>query len=797
MSAACAAVAADEATKRLEARLSLYREPQEGSLTAHPQSKSKARRRAGFHVSSMEREASTLQADRMKLIEKDRLAARFGKRQPRRSMSYTGNIRQRSSIIGITLPEDAEASLDYEEVMRFQENPDIQKLTRNRIQRRVNSMPDPNAISRLSNSTVNQNVDFSLRSGSALSDTLEASSLLARALEPRLSLPQMQKQGQFKPFLAEFNQLPSLYASNFAATSDFNTASSNASIGSHGTYGSGQASFGSVNPFSTLPNAAAALQANSILAGLDAFQGNSLMAGMAPSHQAALQANSIFQNAASSLQQTLQQNPILAGVVSPQQNAAATLHANLHAVSLANQTELNLALQNLRMNATPVPESLPAVFNSSFSSSTFNEDNFDGKESSVISIPIALQSTDNYEVVMLLHEACKKDDSNVIRHVLQKFPLSARWTLSDEGVGNIALHIAAKHGNNSSAKLLLQLDSDCAIIRNNEGHVPLHIAVNQGHLAIVSTLCDTVPACARKQCENGNLPLHDAVSIASKHPDTPQIIQALLHAFKNAVFVTNDEGLLPIHLSSSSGFVGGLRTLLASEFTTIFKKDKLEGMLPIDVAAHQLQEYLNEDELDLQNDELDVDDQDDLTSDKDKSNIISCIEILLSSMSYNRLVPDPRAYGKEGKPFLPLHSVIDANPQLQTWKTLFAFYEEEHAADVDPLGRNAAHRICSRPIEAIENDIHILHNLNMDLFVSHDDFGFVPLHLALQNRDAPYDFVKAVSARHTSSLSQEVLPVTNNIYGNFLPVQIAAASGCHLDVLLFLIKSYPSSVSIQ
>jgi len=445
MSAACAAVAAEEANKNYAARLSLYMEPQEDSLTALPQSKRKARRRAGFHVSSMEREASTLLADRMKLIEKDRIAARFGKRHLRRSMSYTGNIRQRSSIIGTTLPEDVEASLDYEDVMRFQENPDIQKLTRNRIQRRVNSMPDPNAISRLSNSTVNENVDFSSRFGSALSDTLEASSLLARALEPRLSLPPIQKQGQFQPFLPEFNQLPPLYTSNFAATSDFNTVSSNATIGSNGTFGSGQASFGSVNPFSTHPNAAAALQANSILAGLvgsqlsttNALQGNSLVVGMAPSHQAALQANSLFQNAASSLQQ----NPILAGIVSPQQNAAASLHANLQAVSLANQTELNLALQNLEMNSTPAPESLPARFNSS---PTFNEDNFDGKKSSVISIPIDLQSTDNYEVGMLLHEACKKDDLYVIRHVLQKFPLSARWTLSDEGVGNIALHIGKK-----------------------------------------------------------------------------------------------------------------------------------------------------------------------------------------------------------------------------------------------------------------------------------------------------------------------------------------------------------------
>ena len=121
--------------------------------------------------------------------------------------------------------------------------------------------------------------------------------------------------------------------------------------------------------------------------------------------------------------------------------------------------------------------------------------------------------------------------------------------------------------------------------------------------------------------------------------------------------------------------------------------------------------------------------------------------------------------------------------------------KEEHSQDVDLLGRNIAHRLCSREIENLENDIAIANKLPEGLFIAHDDFGFIPLHLALQNRNVPLQFIEAISERHTSSLSKEVLPVTNNLFASFLPVHVAAASSCSIDVLMYVTTSYPSSLN--
>jgi len=340
-----------------------------------------------------------------------------------------------------------------------------------------------------------------------------------------------------------------------------------------------------------------------------------------------------------------------------------------------------------------------------------------------------------------------------------------------------------KNGNDAATRRILDADPDCALVRNAEGYVPLHFAVHDGHLATAITLSTRVPDCARIQCENGCLPLHDAVSMGARHPDTPQIVTALQHAFKDAVFVTNDEGLLPIHLAASSGFEVGLRTLLSAEFSTIFVRDKLEQMLPVDVAVHELAEIEGEEAAEL-------DEAQDVSSDRNR--IISCVEILLSSMFYNRLVAYPREFGSGDKPFLPLHSAVDACHQ--TWKTLFSLYGEEHGLDVDPLGRNVAHRICSRPIENVNTDLSILGNLDNSLFIQSDDYGFIPLHLSLQNKNAPFQFVMAVAGRHKSSLSLEVQPVRGNIYAHFLPVQIASAAGCDLNIILFIMKSHPLAV---
>jgi hypothetical protein len=275
--------------------------------------------------------------------------------------------------------------------------------------------------------------------------------------------------------------------------------------------------------------------------------------------------------------------------------------------------------------------------------------------------------------------------------------------------------------------------------------------------------------------------------------DTPQIMTALIHAFKNAVFVTNDEGLLPIHLAASSAFEIGIRTLLSSEFRTIYLRDKLEDMLPLDIAVQKLAEIISEEPSNEESDE-----SDDATADIErnpiKANYIACIEILLSSMLYDRLIVQPR--GNSEKPFLPLHSVIGAQPLIETWNTIFEVYGEEHHEDIDPIGcRNIAHKICSRPIKDIDNDLSILNSLETTLFLNDDKYGFIPLHLALQNRDAPFQFIRNLGFKDRISLSQPVKPILGNIYANFSPVQIAAASDCDLGIIYFLMRSHPHVIT--
>jgi hypothetical protein len=81
------------------------------------------------------------------------------------------------------------------------------------------------------------------------------------------------------------------------------------------------------------------------------------------------------------------------------------------------------------------------------------------------------------------------------------------------------------------------------------------------------------------------LPLHEALSSAAHLPDAPQIAAVLINAFPSAIKITNDEGLLPLHLTAMSGFSAGIRTLFAYGFRTIYARENTEEMLPIDFAV--------------------------------------------------------------------------------------------------------------------------------------------------------------------------------------------------------------------
>merc|ERR1719491_2621946 len=133
------------------------------------------------------------------------------------------------------------------------------------------------------------------------------------------------------------------------------------------------------------------------------------------------------------------------------------------------------------------------------------------------------------------------------------------------------------------------------------------------------------------------------------------------HRFVDGVFVTSDEGLLPIHLATSAGFAAGLRTLLSSEFSTISSRDKLENMLPLDVAVQELEQLEIEESpmLPVSLEHSSAQRMSSTSENEDtRQRIIACIEILLSSMYYNRLISSPRENQNLDYPFLPLHSAI-------------------------------------------------------------------------------------------------------------------------------------------
>jgi len=141
------------------------------------------RRRAAFRVPNFQLETERAMENRMELCRKDRNETRRtkasdGRHHARRSMSYTTGLKM-GSIISSSMPEEAEP----------EEAIDIMRLSKSRFERRVLSLPDPNAVRRLSETSLNKDVDFSLghNGQSALSASLIAASAATRAQIGRFS----------------------------------------------------------------------------------------------------------------------------------------------------------------------------------------------------------------------------------------------------------------------------------------------------------------------------------------------------------------------------------------------------------------------------------------------------------------------------------------------------------------------------------------------------------------------------------------------------------------------------------
>jgi len=417
-------------------------------------------------------------------------------------------------------------------------------------------------------------------------------------------------------------------------------------------------------------------------------------------------------------------------------------------------------------------------------------DSFDGKTTGVLGVEPSTHQEEN--AIRIIQKAIELDDPQ-IKGFIQNFRPSTRLILNNPNNSNdVALHTAVRRGSFMALEAILNTDKDSSLIRNSEGHVPLHIAVESGNFAAVTSICNISPASARVQCEEGCLSLHEAVSSGADKQDAPQITAMILSAFPEAVNVTTDEGLLPIHLAAMSGFSAGLRTIFAYNFETVYSRESTEMMLPLDFAV----DGLNSKKGDAQDAYLlSVAHQQPSSSQQEigLKNFESCIEMLLASCLYNRPVLSPRDESS-GISFLPLHGALAAHPLQRTWNCLISLYGKDHITDIDEFGRNIAHYLCSKITEDDHHSFSMLKEIRAEsgLFAQADECGFLPLHLCLLNKQSPsYELVKAVVECYPSAVTVEV---QGKSYRGFLPFQVAATSGCDESVITYLLQNHPIGV---
>ena len=263
------------------------------------------------------------------------------------------------------------------------------------------------------------------------------------------------------------------------------------------------------------------------------------------------------------------------------------------------------------------------------------------------------------------------------------------------------------------------------------------------------------------------------------HPDAPQIIATLASAFPPSVKLTNDDGLLPIHIAAMSGSARGLRTILGFGLSTIFARENTEAMIPLDFAVDGLISALVEEEEDL----LQID------------QFQQCIDILLMSAFYKQPVLSHER--EEHLPFLPIHGVAAAQPCSRSWKQIMSMFGEQYGGAVDLSGKTPLHTLLS--FELYQEDVVVEAISNLcdahPTCITHvDNSGFIPLHTALSNK-IPLHVIAHLIERNGSSVSIRVSENCPNVsLAKMLPFQMAAASGASEDCIYLLLRSAPDLI---
>ena len=148
-----------------------------------------------------------------------------------------------------------------------------------------------------------------------------------------------------------------------------------------------------------------------------------------------------------------------------------------------------------------------------------------------------------------LHLAAANSNSvDVIRGLAQLYPAALQVESSD---GDTPLHLAVK-GSFSILRELISLSPTALVSMNEDGQTPLAVitssygSISEFHEKL-RVLLEAAPQAARIACSNdrNSLPLHQM--LCNSPPAEPEMVAMLLAAYKEAVNMPDNDGMLPIH----------------------------------------------------------------------------------------------------------------------------------------------------------------------------------------------------------------------------------------------------------
>jgi len=152
--------------------------------------------------------------------------------------------------------------------------------------------------------------------------------------------------------------------------------------------------------------------------------------------------------------------------------------------------------------------------------------------------------------------------------------------------GMLPLHIICQNYESlPMLSLVHQCYTDAAIVRaGSHGKTPLHFALEcppQQQLAVTDALLQENTACVRIRDNNGNLPIH--ISLQSGLVNL-RVVELLIGAWPKSLVVRNKMGLLPLHLACYHQYPHIISYVMGKNTAAIKAKDR-NGWIPLHYAC--------------------------------------------------------------------------------------------------------------------------------------------------------------------------------------------------------------------